>query len=127
MESAGHTAGVFTPQVLDYFASPRCAGELPGATASVEVTNPACGDILQLAARIESGRIVEARFLARGCVTSIACGSFLAESLQGRTIVEARAITAESIAMALGGLPPATYHGSQLARDALAALLARIA
>jgi len=118
---------VFTPQVLDYFASPRCAGELPGATASVEVTNPVCGDILQLAARIEDGRIVEARFLARGCVTSIACGSFLAESLQGRTIAEARTITAESIAMALGGLPPATYHGSQLARDALDALLARIA
>jgi NifU-like protein involved in Fe-S cluster formation len=118
---------VFTPQVLDYFGSPRCAGDLPGATASVEVTNPACGDILQLAARIEDGRIVEARFLARGCVTSIACGSFLAESLQGKTIVEARAITAESIAAALGGLPPATYHGSQLARDALDALLARIA
>ena len=126
MESAGHTAGVFTPQVLDYFASPRCAGELPGATASVEVTNPACGDILQLAARIEDGRIVEARFLARGCVTSIACASFLAECLQGRSLAEARAITAESISSALGGLPPATYHGSQLARDALDALLAQI-
>lgn len=117
---------MFTPQVLDHFANPRCAGELAGATASVEVSNPACGDILQLAVRIEAGQIAEARFLARGCVTSIACGSYLAETVQGMTAAEARSITAESIATALGGLPPATFHGSQLARDALEALLARI-
>lgn len=118
---------MFTPQVLDHFANPRCAGELPGATAHVEATNPVCGDILQLAARMEDGRIAEARFLARGCVTSMACASFLTESLKGKTPAEAGAITAESISLALGGLPPATYHGSQLARDALAALLARLA
>jgi len=117
---------VFTPQVLDYFGNPRCAGELPGATASVEVSNPVCGDILQLAARVEGGRIIEARFLARGCVTAMACASFLAESLQGKTLAEARAISAESISESLGGLPQATYHGSQLARDALVALLSRI-
>ncbi len=118
---------MFSPKVLDYFQNPRCAGDLPGATVSVEVSNPACGDILQLAARIEGGRIAEARFLSRGCVTSMACASFLAETLEGKSISEARAITAEQISTALGGLPPATYHGSQLARDALDALLARIA
>ena len=52
--------------------------------ADVEVTNPACGDVLRLSARVQSGRIVEARFLARGCVTSIACGSLLAERHAGR-------------------------------------------
>jgi len=118
---------VFSPEVLDYFQNPRCAGDLPGATVRVEVSNPACGDILQLAARIEDGRIAEARFLSRGCVTSMACASYLAETLQGKSISEAHAITAEQISAALGGLPPATYHGSQLARDALDALLARIA
>jgi len=118
---------MFSPQVLDYFQNPRCAGKLPGATATVEVSNPVCGDMLQLAARVENGRISEARFLARGCVTSMACGSFLAESIQGKSLAEAHAITAEQISAALGGLPPATSHGSQLARDALETLLSRLA
>jgi NifU-like protein involved in Fe-S cluster formation len=116
---------MFSPQVLDHFQNPRCAGDLPGATAHVEVSNPACGDILQLAARIEGGRIAEVRFLARGCVTSMACASFLAETLEGKSLAEARAITPEQISSALGGLPPATYHGCQLACDALETLLSK--
>jgi NifU-like protein involved in Fe-S cluster formation len=60
-------------------------------------------------------------------VTSIACGSLLAERLQGGTPADLAKITPEQIAEALGGLPPATFHGAQLACDALAALLERIA
>lgn len=121
-----HTAVMFSREVLDHFQNPRSAGDLPEATARVEVSNPACGDILQLAVRIENGHVAEARFLARGCVTSMACGSWLAEWLAGKTPMQARALTPREISAALGELPPATYHGSQLACDALDALLAKI-
>lgn len=117
---------MFTEAVLDHFRNPRNAGELRDATAAVEVTNPVCGDILRLAARFESGRIAEARFLCRGCTTAIACGSLLTEQLRGRTPVEARGITAESLSSALGGLPSATLHGAQLAVEAVAALLGKL-
>jgi len=117
---------MFSKAVLDHFQNPRGAGELPEATARVEVSNPACGDIMQLAARVEDGRFAEVRFLARGCVTSMACGSWLAEWLVGKTPQQARALTPKEISVALGELPPATYHGSQLACDALEALLASI-
>jgi nitrogen fixation NifU-like protein len=117
---------MFSETVLDHFKNPRNAGELPAATASVEVSNPVCGDVLRLAVRVEDGRILEARFLCRGCTTSIACASFLTELLQGRTLSEARAITAEVLSGALGGLPPATFHGAQLAVDAVNALLAKL-
>ena len=117
---------MYSPAVLDHFKSPRNAGDLAGATAVVEVTNPACGDMCQLAARVENGRIAEARFKTRGCVTSIACSSLLTEWMLGKTPAELRAITSEHISQALGGLPPATFHGSQLACEALAALLAKI-
>jgi len=56
---------MFTEAVLDHFRNPRNAGELPGATATIEVSNPVCGDILKLSARIVDGRISEARFLCR--------------------------------------------------------------
>ena len=114
---------MFSEAVLDHFRSPRNAGELSGATATVEVSNPVCGDILKLSARMVDGRIAEARFLCRGCTTAIACASLLTEVLRGRTPTEAREITAESLSQSLGGLPPATFHGAQLAADAVSALL----
>jgi nitrogen fixation protein NifU and related proteins len=121
-----HTSLVFSEAVLDHFRNPRNAGELPDATATIEVTNPVCGDIVKLSARFESGRIAEARFLCRGCTTAIACASLLTEQLRGRSLAEARAITADSLSSSLGGLPPATFHGAQLAADAVAALLPKL-
>src|SRR5947207_2815927 len=117
------TRKMFSEAVLDHFRNPRNAGELRDATAAVEVTNPVCGDVLRLFARFESGRIAEARFLCRGCTTSIACASLLTEQLSNITSAEARAITADSLSASLGGLPQATFHGAQLAADAVVALL----
>ena len=118
---------MFSDAVLDHFQNPRNAGHLPGADAKVEVSNPVCGDVLQLAVRIEGERIVEARFLCRGCTTSIACASLLTVQLQGRSLAEARSVTSQSLAQALGGLPAATFHGAELAADALASMLRNIA
>jgi nitrogen fixation NifU-like protein len=118
---------MFSKAVLEHFRNPRNAGELADATATVEVNNPVCGDILKLAVRIVGGRIEEVRFLCRGCTTSIACASLLTEQLRARALAEARDITAETLSEALGGLPPATFHGAQLAADALSALLQKAA
>jgi nitrogen fixation NifU-like protein len=119
---------MFTEAVLDHFRNPRNAGELASADASVEVTNPVCGDVLRLAARLQngSGRIAEARFLCRGCTTAIACASLLTEQLRGQALSECGLITANSLSEALGGLPAATFHGAQLASDALRALLQKL-
>jgi NifU-like protein involved in Fe-S cluster formation len=117
---------MFSEAVLDHFRNPRNAGDLPGATATVEVSNPVCGDILKLSARVVNGRVEEARFLCRGCTTSIACASILTEVLRDRTLAEARSITAESLSQSLGGLPRATFHGAQLAADAVNALLQKL-
>lgn len=117
---------MYSDAVLDHFKNPRNAGDLANATAVVEVTNPVCGDILRFSVRVADRRIIEARFKTRGCVTAIACSSWLAEWAQGRSLEEVRALTAAQISQALGGLPPATVHGSQLAYDALESLLRRM-
>jgi len=117
---------VFSEAVLDHFRNPRNAGELSDATATAEVSNPVCGDILKLSARIVNGHIEESRFLCRGCTTAIACASLLTEQLQGRSIAEAQALNAESLSQLLGGLPPATLHGAQLAADAVIELLRKM-
>jgi len=118
---------MYSEAVLDHFQNPRNPGTLEAPSASISVENPVCGDILELSARIEAGRIAEARFRTRGCVTALACSSLVTEMLQGKTPAEARAITSEQISEALGGLPPTTLHGAQLARDAVLALLKKLA
>jgi nitrogen fixation protein NifU and related proteins len=114
---------MFSQRLLDHFEHPRNAGELPGATVKVEVSNPVCGDILQLAAIVDQGAIREVRFLCRGCTASIACASYLTQSIQGRELSELSSVSPDSLAAALDGLPDASFHAAQLAHDALQALL----
>ena len=109
---------MFSAAVLDHFRNPHNAGDLPDATATVEMTNPVCGDVLRLAVRLESGRISEARFKTQGCVAAIASSSVLTDLLGGKTLAEARTITPEQISNALGSLPPASFHAAQLCTDA---------
>src|SRR5271170_5254754 len=96
---------LYSPAVLDHFQSPRNAGDLPDATAGV--------DVPRLSARFHAGRVAEARFKAQGCVASIACGSWLTEWMVGKSAGELNALTADHVAAALGGLAPASAHAAE--------------
>jgi nitrogen fixation protein NifU and related proteins len=113
--------------ILEHFRNPHNAGDLADATATVEVTNPVCGDTMKLSVRTVAGRILEARFKTQGCVASIAAGSVLTDLLAGTTLVESRGISATGISEALGGLPQETMHAAELAVAAVAAVLAKMA
>ncbi len=114
---------MYSLQVLDHFQNPRNAGEMTNPDVSVQIENPACGDILKLTLRVTDGHIAEIRFLAKGCVPAMACGSVLTELVQGKTLKEARKLRREELVQAIGGLPEASSHASHLAIDALAAAL----
>ncbi|HJU55426.1 MAG TPA: iron-sulfur cluster assembly scaffold protein [Pyrinomonadaceae bacterium] len=108
----------------DHLANPRNAGELPDATAVAEETNPVCGDRLRLSIRVRGGRIEAARFLAYGCAPTLACGSALAQMLEGMMIEEAARLTRQEVARAVGGLPARKGHAAALAVETLRAALA---
>ena len=114
---------MYNPVLLDHFQNPRNTGELPPPAITVEVTNPVCGDILRLSVLVEEGRLRDARFKAKGCVASIACGSLLTELVIGKTLGEAGRVTAAEVAAGIGGLPPESGHASVLAEDAIRAAL----
>jgi nitrogen fixation protein NifU and related proteins len=116
---------MYSKQVLDHFEHPRFAGELENATVCVEVENPACGDRLRLALRIEGDQIVEARFKAKGCVPAMACASRLAEMVTGLDVATARNLTREQLVESLGGLPEASTHTGHLVIDALREALSK--
>jgi len=117
---------MYSPQLLDHFQNPRNAGEITDPDASIQLENPACGDILKLTLRVTDGHIAEIRFLAKGCVPAMACASLLTELVLGKTLKEARKLRREELVQAIGGLPEASTHASHLAMDALAAVLKKI-
>ena len=118
---------MYSAQILDHFEHPRNAGEVTEPDASVQVENPACGDVLKLTLKLAGCRIEAIRFLAKGCVASMACGSALTELVSGKTVEQARELSREAVVRTLGGLPPASVHASHLALDALAAALDQLA
>jgi nitrogen fixation NifU-like protein len=117
---------MYSAQLLDHFQNPRNAGDVADADATVEIENPACGDILRLTLKISAGHIVQAQFKAKGCVASIACGSALTELIAGKTLNEARSVLREDIVRAVGGLPEGSTHAAHLALDALSAAVSQI-
>jgi nitrogen fixation NifU-like protein len=114
---------MYSPQVLDHFQNPRNPGTVSNADARVEIENPACGDVLELSAKIEGGRIEEIRFRAKGCVAAMACASALTEIISGISVTDARQVQREEVLKKLGGLPEASGHAAYLAIDALHELL----
>ncbi|MGB8987684.1 MAG: iron-sulfur cluster assembly scaffold protein [Candidatus Sulfotelmatobacter sp.] len=117
---------MYSPQVLDHFQNPRNAGEIADADATAEIENPACGDVLRLTLKVNDGRIIRAKFKAKGCVAAIASASALTELLVGKTLADAKNLRRADLSQAVGGLPQASTHAAQLAVDALAAALRQI-
>ncbi len=117
---------MYSAQLLDHFQNPRNAGDVANPDVSVQMENPACGDVLKLTLRVTGGRIVEIGFRAKGCVPAMACGSVMTELVRGATLDEARKLRREDVVQAVGGLPEASSHASHLAIDALTAALRQL-
>lgn len=117
---------MYSAQTLDHFENPRNTGTVANPDAAAQLDNPACGDVLKLTLRITDGRIAEIRFLAKGCVPAIACGSALTELAQGKIVEDALTLKREELVRAVGGLPEASSHASHLAIDTLGALLKQL-
>jgi nitrogen fixation protein NifU and related proteins len=131
MDSGSQTAThynthVYSPELLDHFDNPRNAGVLESPDATVRLENPACGDVLELSAKVEAGKIIEIRFRAKGCVPAMACGSAITELVKGNSLAAVRNIQRNDLVQKIRCLPEASGHASQLAIDALHELLRKL-
>jgi nitrogen fixation NifU-like protein len=116
---------MYSEQLLDHFQNPRNIGELAPPAITVEVSNPACGDILRLSVRFEGETAVEARYKVRGCTASIAAGSATTELIIGKTRAQIAALAARAIEEAVGGLAPESKHAAVLCIDGVKSLIRR--
>jgi nitrogen fixation NifU-like protein len=117
------TQALYSEAFLDHFKNPRNVGELDPPALTVEISNPACGDILRLSARFEAGKIAGVSYKVRGCTASIASGSALTEWMKGKTRAELAALKPELVEAAVGGLIPESKHAAVLCVDGVKKLL----
>lgn len=101
--------------ILDHYAHPRNRGELPDPDIRIEGANPLCGDELSIFVRLADGKIADIRFVGRGCSISQASASMMTEQLKGKTLAEARGLSARFRAM---------MHGEPVGEDELGDLMA---
>ncbi|HEX2746444.1 MAG TPA: iron-sulfur cluster assembly scaffold protein [Verrucomicrobiales bacterium] len=108
-------------------ANPKNLGEMPDADAVGTVGNPECGDMVRMWLKFteKDGRKVidRASFQSFGCQTAIAVASMATEMLKGRTVEEARDLSAAELSAPLGPLPPMKIHCGQMVEGALRAAL----
>lgn len=110
---------MYNDLVMDHFNNPRNVGEINEADGVGEVGNPTCGDIMRIYLKVKDNIIEDVKFKTFGCGAAVATSSITTELVKGKTIEEALELTNQKVAEALGGLPPAKMHCSNLAADAL--------
>ncbi len=125
--------------VLAHNREPKRFGEMPQPTHAGAGENPACGDMLHVALRVDDGRIVDLRFSGEACAVTIAAASMLgdlmvdagADRLQELRVRFARLLLGEACDPALGELAalaelarhPARHRCALLAFEAVQAAL----
>jgi nitrogen fixation NifU-like protein len=110
---------MYSDKVMDHFANPRNVGVIPEADGVGQVGNPVCGDMMTFTIKVKDDRLEDVKFQTFGCGAAIAVSSMVSEMAKGKTLSEAMAITNDSVAEELGGLPKNKMHCSNLGADAL--------
>lgn len=109
--------------VLDHFFNPRHVGFLPAPHGLGVVGTPGEGDFVQMSIRVAGGRIVEARFRCFTCPVAVAACDMAAQLLQSTSVEEARRLSPDDVAIALGGVPAEKISRCRLAISAVRAAL----
>lgn len=110
---------MYSKIVVDHFQNPRNVGAMENPDGYGKVGSPVCGDLMEVCLRIQDGLIADVRFRTFGCGAAIASASMASEMVKGRPLQAAADLTDEQVAAALGGLPEAKMHCSNLAATAL--------
>lgn len=95
-------SALYQELILDHYRRPRNKGALEGATHTVSLTNPLCGDEIDLHLRVDGDQITAARFVGRGCSISQASASMMTQLVTGRSVPQALALAGRMSAMLQG-------------------------
>jgi nitrogen fixation NifU-like protein len=106
------------------FSNPKNIGKIENADSQVSITG-VCGDTIEMYLAIKDERINDIKFMTDGCGATVACASYVARVIKGKTIEEALRMKPEGVDSYFEGLPLENKHCAKLAIDTLKAALNR--
>ena len=92
--------------ILDHYKRPRNKRELVGATFVRTANNPLCGDEITVFANVKDGTVLDVAFQGAGCSISQSSASMMTEAVAGKTVEEAKQMTADFRGMMAGEVDP---------------------
>jgi nitrogen fixation protein NifU and related proteins len=111
----------------DAIANPQNMGEMTDADAVGTMGSADCGDMVRMWLKFtekDGQKVIDrASFQSFGCQTAIAVASVATELLKGKSLEEARQMSAEDLSGSMGALPPMKIHCGQMVEGALRAAL----
>ncbi len=79
---------LYKEEILEHYRNPQNFGKLPTFSHSSKITNPFCGDKIEMYLDIQDSIISAISFVAEGCAISIAAASLLTEYMKKKSIEE---------------------------------------
>ena len=110
---------MYSDILIEHFSHPRNVGVMENPDGYGKLTSPVCGDLMEIYIKVEDGRIADVKYRTFGCAAAIASSSIATEMVKGQPLEVAAKLSDEEVAAALGGLPEAKMHCSNLAASAL--------
>jgi nitrogen fixation NifU-like protein len=94
---------IYREQIIDLYENPMNYGELEQADFVYEEDNPLCGDVIQIAVRLdENQRVADVKWEGQGCAISQASASLLTEEIKGMTLDEVKEFSKDELLDLLG-------------------------
>jgi nitrogen fixation NifU-like protein len=120
---------LYRDYILEHYRRPHNFGVLDEPTASIEGSNPLCGDRITLQLHVtEDGAVDAVAFTGRGCAISQASASLLTDEIRGKPLAEVAAIGADDVLDLLGiEISPARLKCAMLSHETLQKALAEVA
>jgi nitrogen fixation NifU-like protein len=103
---SAEVSALYQEMILDHYRRPRNKGELEGATKSVIMKNPLCGDEVALHVLMEGDKVSDVRFSGRGCSISQASASMMTQLVKGKSAAEIEALRTKFRDMVMGTTDP---------------------
>ena len=116
----------YSDEMLDHLANPRNVGSLDKNSPRVGTgvaSEGKCGDVVQLQIEVDDdGRVANARFRTFGCGAAIACSSWTAQWVEGKSVEQAQELKSSLLVRELS-LPEPKFHCGVAAENALRAAI----
>ena len=118
---------LYRDYILEHYRRPHNFGVIEDPSASIEGSNPLCGDRITLQLGVQGGVLERVGFTGRGCAISLASASLLTDEIKGKPMADVEAFRADDLLDLLGiEISPARLKCAMLSHETLREALAEL-